>query len=217
MKAAKNFRAATMMLRQLYFAVTDLTLHSTYDPAGPQSVHELMREISKTYQVPPRPRPQALVDSLCSRGCRGAGSGADGVRPIPVRIQPHFRWRLLGRLLLIPVGRGNARRLPRAEPQTGSIRPRLFPLRFWPPWSRGVLEIRNSRSFASGRHDRGLVCVCYLRRCPLGRATGVGVGGGGGERTGGEGGADGGNNARLFCLRRSLSMVFGAGVGPGGQ
>jgi oligopeptidase A len=50
-KAAKNFRAATMMLRQLYFAVTDLTLHSSYDPSGPRSIHDLMREISKSYQV----------------------------------------------------------------------------------------------------------------------------------------------------------------------
>ena len=188
MKAAKNFRAATMMLRQLYFAVTDLTLHSTYDPAGPQSVHELMREISKTYQVPPRPRPQALVDSLCSRGCRGAGSGADGVRPIPVRIQPHFRWRLLGRLLLIPVGRGNVkRRPPRAGPQAGSIRPRLSPLRFWPPWSR------------SG--------VCYLRRCPLGFATGVGGGRGGkGEQC-----------APVVPPSKCIYGVWSRGVGSGGN
>ena len=86
MKAAKNFRAATMMLRQLYFAVTDLTLHSTYDPAGPQSVHELMREISKTYQVPPhtppspRPRRLAVLPRL-SRLSRSVGVQ-------PVSLQP---------------------------------------------------------------------------------------------------------------------------------
>eukprot|EP00286_Rhodomonas_abbreviata_P022876 CAMPEP_0181314246 /NCGR_PEP_ID=MMETSP1101-20121128/14708_1 /TAXON_ID=46948 /ORGANISM="Rhodomonas abbreviata, Strain Caron Lab Isolate" /LENGTH=710 /DNA_ID=CAMNT_0023421311 /DNA_START=337 /DNA_END=2469 /DNA_ORIENTATION=+ len=50
-KAAKNYRAATMMLRQLQFAVTDLTLHSSYDPTGSASVHDLYREVAKKYQV----------------------------------------------------------------------------------------------------------------------------------------------------------------------
>ena len=36
---------------QVFFAVSDLTQHSTFDPDGPQTVHELMRTLAKTYQV----------------------------------------------------------------------------------------------------------------------------------------------------------------------
>ena len=50
-KAAKNYRAATMMLRQLQFSVTDLTLHSSFDPAGPQSIHDTYRAVAERYQV----------------------------------------------------------------------------------------------------------------------------------------------------------------------
>ena len=53
--------------------------------------------------------------------------------------------------------------------------------------------------FASGRHGRGLVCaICAAVPLDLQQ----GWGGGGGERV---------NNARLLCLRRNVSMVFGAG------
>ncbi len=51
MKAAKNFRAATTMLRQLQFAVTDLTLHSSFDPAGPLSIHDTFRTVAQRYQA----------------------------------------------------------------------------------------------------------------------------------------------------------------------
>jgi Zn-dependent oligopeptidase len=51
-KAAKNFRAATTMLRQLQFSVTDLTLHSDFDPAGPRSIHDAFRGVAARYQVP---------------------------------------------------------------------------------------------------------------------------------------------------------------------
>ncbi len=50
-KAAKNFRAATTMLRQLQFAVTDLTLHSSFDPAGPLGIHDVYRTVAQRYQV----------------------------------------------------------------------------------------------------------------------------------------------------------------------
>jgi len=50
-KAAKNFRAASTMLRQLQFAVTDLTLHSSFDPAGPLSIHDVYRTVAQRYQV----------------------------------------------------------------------------------------------------------------------------------------------------------------------
>jgi Zn-dependent oligopeptidase len=54
-KAAKNFRAGTTMLRQLQFAVTDLTLHSSFDPAGQLSIHDTFRTVAQRYQAPTHP------------------------------------------------------------------------------------------------------------------------------------------------------------------
>ena len=52
-RAAKNFRAGSMTLRQLLFGMTDLTLHSDYDPNGPETVHELNRRLSQQTSVLP--------------------------------------------------------------------------------------------------------------------------------------------------------------------
>jgi Zn-dependent oligopeptidase len=43
--AARTFRAGTGMLRQLHFAMTDLALHTTYDPNGPMSIYELEKKV----------------------------------------------------------------------------------------------------------------------------------------------------------------------------
>ncbi|KAK3233922.1 hypothetical protein CYMTET_55802 [Cymbomonas tetramitiformis] len=52
--AAKNFRAGSMMLRQIHFATIDLMLHSEYTPGGAQSVYDLERELAaKTTVMPP--------------------------------------------------------------------------------------------------------------------------------------------------------------------
>jgi len=50
-KAAKNYRAGSMMLRQLQFSVTDLQLHSNFQPGGDSSVHDLYKKVAATYQV----------------------------------------------------------------------------------------------------------------------------------------------------------------------
>jgi len=49
--ASKNYRAGSMMLRQLQFAVTDLQLHSSFQPGSGPSVHDVYKQVAKTYQV----------------------------------------------------------------------------------------------------------------------------------------------------------------------
>lgn len=52
-RAAKNYRAGTMMLRQLLFGMTDIALHTDYDPAGTESPHDLNRRLSQQTSVLP--------------------------------------------------------------------------------------------------------------------------------------------------------------------
>ncbi len=57
----KNFLAGIGMLRQINFGMTDMALHTTYDPAGERSPFELHREISETTSVlPPLPEDRFL-------------------------------------------------------------------------------------------------------------------------------------------------------------
>ena len=52
-KAARNFQAATQMLRQNQFGIVDLKLHSDFDPDGPQTVFDVQREVGQTTTVLP--------------------------------------------------------------------------------------------------------------------------------------------------------------------
>ncbi|MBS0204642.1 MAG: M3 family metallopeptidase [Planctomycetes bacterium] len=52
-RAAKNYRAGSMMLRQLLFGMTDLTLHSDFDPSGSETPHDLNRRLSQQTSVLP--------------------------------------------------------------------------------------------------------------------------------------------------------------------
>ena len=52
-RAAKNYRAGSMMLRQLLFGMTDIALHSEFDPAGNESAHDLNRRLSEQTSVLP--------------------------------------------------------------------------------------------------------------------------------------------------------------------
>ena len=52
-RAAKTYRSGSMMLRQLLFGMTDLALHSTFDPHGNESPHELNRRLSRQTSVLP--------------------------------------------------------------------------------------------------------------------------------------------------------------------
>eukprot|EP00455_Lapot_gusevi_P030511 TRINITY_DN3284_c0_g1_i1.p1 TRINITY_DN3284_c0_g1~~TRINITY_DN3284_c0_g1_i1.p1 ORF type:complete len:727 (-),score=136.06 TRINITY_DN3284_c0_g1_i1:25-2205(-) len=51
-RAAKSFRAASSMLRQLHFAITDMTLHSTpIQPNSPIDAFEIERQVAKRTHV----------------------------------------------------------------------------------------------------------------------------------------------------------------------
>lgn len=52
-RAAKNYRAGSMMLRQILFGMTDIALHTDFDPAGPESPHDLNRRLSQQTSVLP--------------------------------------------------------------------------------------------------------------------------------------------------------------------
>lgn len=71
--AAKNYLAASQMLRQLYFSLLDLELHEKYD--GSESVRELQRRIAKDYTIIPPLEEDAF---LCSFGHIFAGGYAAG-------------------------------------------------------------------------------------------------------------------------------------------
>jgi len=59
--AARTFRAGSDMLRQLYFALTDLALHHTYDPDGAETPFDVQHRIAKkTTTIPPLPEDRFL-------------------------------------------------------------------------------------------------------------------------------------------------------------
>ena len=71
--AAKNYMAASQMLRQLYFSLLDIELHEKYD--GTQSVREIQRRIAADYTVVPPLEEDAF---LCSFSHIFAGGYAAG-------------------------------------------------------------------------------------------------------------------------------------------
>eukprot|EP00475_Leptophrys_vorax_P011584 TRINITY_DN18149_c0_g1_i3.p1 TRINITY_DN18149_c0_g1~~TRINITY_DN18149_c0_g1_i3.p1 ORF type:complete len:827 (+),score=48.43 TRINITY_DN18149_c0_g1_i3:34-2514(+) len=51
--AAKNFRSASMMMRQLHFTAIDLELHASFDPHGSQSIFDVNRAVAERMLVLP--------------------------------------------------------------------------------------------------------------------------------------------------------------------
>jgi oligopeptidase A len=75
LEAARTYRAGSDMLRQLYFALTDLALHHGYDPGRDESAFDVQRRIAQTTTVlPPLPEDRFL----CSFGHIFAGGYAAG-------------------------------------------------------------------------------------------------------------------------------------------
>merc|ERR1711977_552277 len=59
--SAKNYRAGTMMMRQLHFACTDLGLHSDYDAGVHGSIYDFEKTIAeKTMILKPLPTDRFL-------------------------------------------------------------------------------------------------------------------------------------------------------------
>ncbi|KAA3612202.1 MAG: M3 family peptidase [Calditrichaeota bacterium] len=59
--AARTFRAATMIMRQLEFGITDIYLHSKFDPDGKKSVFDVHQKIAReTSALPPLPESRFL-------------------------------------------------------------------------------------------------------------------------------------------------------------
>ena len=74
-RAARNHMAGSVMLRQLYFALTDLTLHGGYDPEGAESPFDAQRRVAeRTTVIPPLPEDRFL----CSFGHIFGGGYAAG-------------------------------------------------------------------------------------------------------------------------------------------
>lgn len=75
LRAARTYRAGSDMLRQLYFALTDLALHTDFEPGGDRSVLDVQREVAaRTTVLPPLPEDRLL----CSFGHIFAGGYAAG-------------------------------------------------------------------------------------------------------------------------------------------
>jgi oligopeptidase A len=73
--AARNYRAGSQMLRQLYFGFLDLELHHRFNPQGSDSVFDVQRRVAqKTTVLPPLPEDRFL----CGFGHIFAGGYAAG-------------------------------------------------------------------------------------------------------------------------------------------
>jgi len=75
MLAAKNFHSGLVTLRQIEFALFDLHLHSDFDPAGSQSVLQLLDEVRRAVAVIIPPEWQRFPHSFAHIFAGGYSAG----------------------------------------------------------------------------------------------------------------------------------------------
>ena len=112
--AARVYMAGSAMLRQLFFGMTDMVLHTRPSASPlPERENEVLStffEVAKCAQslLPPAPRSGCAVDQTSwlavAQGLHGFATAARG--PLSLLLLAHLRRRVRGRLLLVQVGRG---------------------------------------------------------------------------------------------------------------
>lgn len=90
LKAAKTFRAASMMLRQLHFAQVDLELHSTYVAGGKENANDVNARVAlRTTVMPPLPEDRFLCSfSHIFAGGYSAGEVYVSLHPVCAHFGP---------------------------------------------------------------------------------------------------------------------------------
>ncbi len=75
MRAAKNFLSGMQTIRQIEFSLFDLRLHADFDPAGPQSVLDLLAEVRREVAVLVPPAWHRFANSFSHIFAGGYGAG----------------------------------------------------------------------------------------------------------------------------------------------
>ncbi len=76
MRRARNFRSANLQMRQLGFGITDLKLHSEYDPAQEGDMLEYSRRILAAFAPAPLPEKYGMIASFTHLFSNPVGYGA---------------------------------------------------------------------------------------------------------------------------------------------